>query len=542
VGVERARWIVVPIVVAAALFLPAVGQRTIFISDEARYALLARNMVEQGHWLVPHIDREVHMEKPPLFMWAIALLSLPTRDVSELTATLPAALSAIGGVAVTFLLGRRLFGGVGGLLAALILATTPGYFSLATVVLADMTVAFFIVCGVWFFWKAMETPDSERSAMIMCYVCLGLALSAKGPAGLAPIVAFAAFLVWDSGWRGLRRLRPLMGLGIIAVIASPWAIAFAMQRDTSYLQSVLMEDYLGPHASRWERFGEIFFVAGPLGVKFLPWSLFLPAAVWHGWRKSDAAARRKFALLLCWVLTYVVLMTAMSHKRERYLLPVYPAVALMVAWLWQDWMSSPAPRALRAHGWLWGVLAVAGAVALLLPLPLRTEEAVLLPPQLAVKILAAIGLVAAGAVGLRAATTGNVRAAFSVIALTTIVMLGYEAWTFAPRYNARYDVRGFAKRVASHVGPDDTLFAFENSRLSYDFYLRRQVRETGDVEEIAASLASARPTYVIADERARRTLDAAGIRLRILEETRLAGRTVVLATRAEERADLRLRE
>ena len=541
-GVERVRSVVVPLVVAAALFLPAVGQRTIFISDEARYALLARNMVEQGHWLVPHIDREVHMEKPPLFMWAIALLSLPRGDVSELTATLPAALSAIGGVVVTFMLGRRLFGGVGGVLAALILATTPGYFSLATVVLADMTVAFFIVCSVWFFWVAMDTPESERSAMIACYACLGLALSAKGPAGLAPILAFGAFLVWQDGWRGLRRLRPLMGLAIIVLIASPWAIAFAMQRDTSYLQSVVMDDYLGPHAGRWERVGELFFVAGPLGLKFLPWSLFLPAAIWHGWRKTDAVARRKFALLLCWVLTYVIVMTVMSHKRERYFLPVYPAVALMVGWLWEDWMSSPAPRPLRAHGRLWSALTVAGAVALLLPLRLRTEEAVLLPPQLSVKIAAAVAIVAAGAVGLWAATTGKARAAFSVIALTTIVILGYEAWTLAPRYNAHYDVRGFARRVADHVGPDDTLLAFESSRLSYDFYLRRPVRKIGDVQELAASLASARPTYVIADERARRTLDAAGVRLRVLAETRLAGRAVVLATRAEERADLRVRE
>ena len=532
-GVDRARWIVVPVIVAAALFLPAVGRRTIFISDEARYALLARNMVEQGHWLVPHIDREIHMEKPPLFMWAIALPSLATGEVNELTATLPAALSAIGGVAVTFMLGRRLVGGSGGLLAALILATTPGYFSLATTVLADMTVTFFIVCSVWCFWIAMEKPESERAAMIACYACLGLALSAKGPAGLAPILTFAAFLIWDGGWRALRRLRPVTGLVVIAVIASPWVIAFAMQRDASYLQSVVMDDYLGPHGGRWERVGELFFAAGPLGLKFLPWSLFLPAAVWHGWRKTDAAARRKFALLVCWVLTYVVVITVMSHKRERYLLPAYPALALMVGWLWHDWMFSPEPRSLRWHGWLWGVLAVAGAVALLLPLPLRTEEAVLLPPQLAVKIVAAAGLVVAGALGLQAAMRANARAIFTVIAVTTIVMLGYEAWTLAPRYNARYDVRGFARRVAEHVGPDDTLFAFESSRLSYDFYLRRPVSKIGDAHELAASLANERPAYVIADERAQRTLDAAGVRLRILEETRLAGRSVVLATRAD---------
>jgi 4-amino-4-deoxy-L-arabinose transferase-like glycosyltransferase len=536
-GVDRARWLVVPLLVAAALFLPAIGQRTIFISDEARYALLARNMVEHGQWLVPHIDDEVHMEKPPLFMWAIALLSLVTGDVNELTATLPAALSGIGGVAVTFMLGRRLFGGLGGLLAALILATTPGYFWLARAVLADITVAFFVVGSIWFFWIAIDTPESERSAMLACYVCLGLALSAKGPAGLMPLLAFAAFVVWDGGWRGLRRLRLLTGVAIIALIASPWAIAFGMQRDTSYLQTVLIDDYAGPHAARWQGVGELFFAAGPLGLKFLPWSLFLPAALWHGWRKSDPAARRKFTLLLCWTVTYVVVMTIMAHKRERYLLPVYPAVALMVGSLWQDWMSSPDHRFLRAHGWLWaGSTAVAG-VALLLPLPLRTEESILLPPHLAVKILAAAGIVVSGALGLWATSTGRARAAFSVIAVTMVVTLGYEAWTLVPRYNARYDVRGFAKRVAAHVGPDDNLLAFESSRLSYDFYLRRRVDKIGDAHEVADSLAGPRPTYVIADERAWRTLDDAGVRLHILEQTQLAGRTVVLATSADDRAD-----
>jgi 4-amino-4-deoxy-L-arabinose transferase-like glycosyltransferase len=235
-------------------------------------------------------------------------------------------------------------------------------------------------------------------------------------------------------------------------------------------------------------------------------------------------------------------MTLMSHKRERYFLPVYPALALMVGWLWQDWMSSPDHRGLRTHGWLWAGLTVAGGVALLLPLRLRTEEAVLLPPDQAVKMLAAAGLVVSGAFGVWAASTGRARAAFSVIAVTTVIMLGYEAWTLVPRYNARYDIKGFAKRVAAHVGPDDDLLAFESSRLSYDFYLRRRVNKIGDVNELSDSLARARPLYVIADERAWRTLSDAGVRMRILEQTQLAGRRVVLATRLGDPADASIRE
>src|SRR5262249_9545653 len=94
------------LLVAVALFLPGTGDRPLYVSDEARYALIARNMLETGHWLVPKIGSEVHLEKPPLFMWAIAGLGLFTGDVTERTAAWPAALSGGGGVMATVLLGR----------------------------------------------------------------------------------------------------------------------------------------------------------------------------------------------------------------------------------------------------------------------------------------------------------------------------------------------------------------------------------------------------------------------------------------------------
>src|SRR5437867_11723300 len=109
-GVNRTGWLLLPVLLAAALFLPALGERTIYISDEARYALLARNMIERGHWLVPHIGGDVHLEKPPLFMWAMAVLSLIPGYVTELTAALTVVVSGIAGVGVSFLLERRLYG------------------------------------------------------------------------------------------------------------------------------------------------------------------------------------------------------------------------------------------------------------------------------------------------------------------------------------------------------------------------------------------------------------------------------------------------
>ena len=91
---DRRRWLallLLPLLVAAALYLPGIGRRLIYAGDEARYAILARTMLENGDRLVPRLSGEVRMAKTPLFIWSIAALSLPGGKVTELTAVLPAA-------------------------------------------------------------------------------------------------------------------------------------------------------------------------------------------------------------------------------------------------------------------------------------------------------------------------------------------------------------------------------------------------------------------------------------------------------------------
>jgi 4-amino-4-deoxy-L-arabinose transferase-like glycosyltransferase len=524
-----------PVAVAAALFLPGIGERILYIGDEARYALLARNMVETGDWLVPRIGGEVHMEKSPLFIWTIAVLSLGRRDVTELTAVLPAALSGIGGVGATLLLGRRLFGPRAGLLAAFVLATTWGYFWHARLALADMMVTFFIVGGAVGFWAAAGSGEGRRLPMAVCWACLGLGFSAKGPAGLMPVLPFAAFLISEDGWRGLRKLRPLMGVAIVALISAPWALAFALQGEESYVKRVLLEDYLGPRLRPWDRFSELFFVFGPIGVGFLPWTPFLPAAVRNGWwRAEDAEVRRKFRFLAFWVLAYAVVITLMPHKRDRYLLPVHPALALMVGWLWDRWAARPVAGALRVHGWVWGGLVAAMAVAVLLPLRVRPELAVLIPPTLLQKLLLVGLLLAAAVVAVVAARSGRPLAMFAALCVPMVLVLAYETKVFVPAHNRMYDVKSFSRRVAARLGPEAQLVTYRWGPLSLQFYTRRTVQRVQDPAELERLLSAERPLYVVADERAWRTLPEATGRLwSFSDRATLGGRQVLVGSPVE---------
>jgi len=140
------------VVLAFAVVVLAIplGREPIWEPNDARWVLLARDMVEHGHWFMPEIRGLPNegLYKPQLFAWSIALASLPSGHVTELTAALPSIVSAIAGVAGVVAIGSLLWSIRAGVAAGLILTTTPNYFVFAHHPLGDvMMTAFMIFIG-----------------------------------------------------------------------------------------------------------------------------------------------------------------------------------------------------------------------------------------------------------------------------------------------------------------------------------------------------------------------------------------------------------
>src|ERR1700730_687429 len=133
---------------ALAAFFFHLGSYGLWEPDEARYAEIAREMLATGNFIVPHLNYVPYIEKPPLLYWMTSL-AFHFLGTNEFAARLVPALSALGGVAVTYWFGRRAFDHRRGLLAAAILITSPLYAVMAQVLITDMlltvllTVAFF---------------------------------------------------------------------------------------------------------------------------------------------------------------------------------------------------------------------------------------------------------------------------------------------------------------------------------------------------------------------------------------------------------------
>src|SRR5262245_32077540 len=203
----RRAWRAALWVTAAAVAMVAfdLGRRILATNDEARFAMLAQDVLTRGHWMFPQLNGFPYDNKPPLLVWLIALASWPGGHVTQLTAALPSALAAVGTALVVFAVGRSLFGVTAGRLAALVAVTTQGWFLQAPLPMPDMLMTFFITAAVAMLWPiAAGRPGPWWLGFWGAMVA---AFWSKGAAALLPLaVAVAWGIVFrrPGFWRALR--------------------------------------------------------------------------------------------------------------------------------------------------------------------------------------------------------------------------------------------------------------------------------------------------------------------------------------------------
>lgn len=346
---------------AALLVLPTLGQRYIVSGDEARFAVLAQDMLGRGTWFDARLREERYRNKPLLYPWAIKLLSMPRGRVTEAAAHLPVAAAAVLSVALVTVLGQQLFSPAAGVGAGLITATSYAFFQHSQILLPDMLVVAFDLAALCAFWAAMQQPPRGH-ALTAFYAAVALGLAAKGPMGLLPIPIAVVWLIAEDGLAGVRRLVSRAGLIAFTVLTALWLVPYLLAGGDSYARTVLWEDWLA------------WYLGGPRPAKILnmllteagglvPWTalLVLPLlAVRRQWR--DGAFR---LALLAWLVPLVFVLLSSNH-RVRYLLPTYPAAALLIAW-WCDRHGAEDSRAVRVVTWLSGATTVVMLIVLALP-------------------------------------------------------------------------------------------------------------------------------------------------------------------------------
>ncbi len=509
--------------VSALLVLPPLGQRILATNDEVRFALLARDMLDRGVWFDVQFRGTRYQNKPLLYPWSIALLSRVRGRVTEATVQIPVAVAAIGSALFTFLLGDRLFSRRAGLWAALVLATSYGFFALSQSSLPDMIVVCFQTMAGYAFWGAVREPPA-RGALVGFYAALAFAVFAKGPVGLLPLLPAGMWLWTERGRKAIvGGLWSPAGAAVFVLVTLTWLGPFLALGSASFARTVLWQDWLAWYAGlpAPRNLGNLTV---DLLVGLLPWTLVAaPAVLWAVRAQRNPAV--KFALL--WAAVPLLVIMLAQNQRTRYLAPVYPGVALLVAW-WADAHAADRTTAARVFGWISLGGAVAAIALLAAPTWLGPEQRPFgpgfswqaLPLFMAITLLG-IALFA----GLRAGRPAVLMYG-GVVAMVAI--LSYGAWLYTLRFNELWDFRRLTASIEGHAAGGETAM-FGVRWFSLDFYLGRPVRWLGTVQEFDAYLRRADRPVGVVNSRTWLSIQGQTSRgIRILEETTIGGQQILI--------------
>jgi 4-amino-4-deoxy-L-arabinose transferase-like glycosyltransferase len=460
------------------------GQRILATNDEARFPLLAQDMLTRGAWFFPQLNGVAYNAKPPLLVWLIALASWPAGAVTQLTAVLPSAAAGVGLALVVYAAGRAMFGVEAGRLAALALVTTQGWVLHSRVPMPDMLMTLFLTAAVAMLWPM--TRGRSGPWWLGFYGAAGAAFWAKGWAALA---ALAVAVAWAAASRRAGRWRALRlpaGLLLLAAIIAPWYLG-KLLLERAAMGQVFVQDSLLWYLPRSPN-----VLIGPpqhlFGILF-PWALVAPLAAWQAVRaiREDRAERDGLLFLLVWSLALLVCFGIAEQQRLRYYLPLAPPAALLVGW----WGARAVETRGGAGGVPWRVYAVIGAVLAVsaaLSLALRRTwlhaTHVSFPTSALEVVTVAGGLLLMIAALVHGVRRGGLPRAFAVAWLgAALSVAGAYHWELERR-NAAYDyprVRAEARRLLPET---PVVAAWGIYELPFSFYLGRRVAAVGTAGDL----------------------------------------------------------
>jgi 4-amino-4-deoxy-L-arabinose transferase-like glycosyltransferase len=489
------------------------GASTLWDSNEAFYTEVPRQMILTGDWVNPSFNGKPRFNKPPLSYWVVAA-SYKIFGVSELAERLPIALGAVVLILIVFIIGRELHSVEAGLYGAIAMAASPRFLMFSRRIIIDLYLAMFMGLVLIFFVLAEKRPDRRKLFLALMYCATGLAVLTKGPVGA--VLPAAVFLIHFAVTGRLRRLREIglpSGLLIVAAIVLPWYVIIYHQHGWQYIESFLLRDNLSRYTQPvWGPRRGVFFYIPVLIGDLLPWSIFLPLALWtviRGRFKPDSVATsappKKPAaglpeiepslglLMMIWVAVIVVVFSLSSNKEDLYILPAFPAATALVGAALARALSEP--RETGSLRWALIVLAavLVAAGGAVLSLFGGDNNPVQLAGTTAIGVFALAG-------GLLAAALAAFKKHLAALLTTAVVVIAAN-WVFTSSTLKDFErykpVRRFCDIIGARADAEALVGYYRLASPSMVFYLGRPVFEYYDDEELLSAFSSGKQVYCL---------------------------------------------
>ncbi|MEN9316777.1 MAG: hypothetical protein RIS35_3170 [Pseudomonadota bacterium] len=480
------------------LWFGTLGWRHLIHPDEGRYAELARGMLASGDWITPRLNGILYFEKPVLQYWATAA-AFAVLGVGEAGARLWPALTGALTVGALWWSARQVLGARPALFGACVLGASVWWILNSHFVNLDTGLASFMtltLLGFWIGQRDEATARENRNGMLVAWAGMALAVLSKGLVGIVlPGAVLVVYSVIARDLRVWRRMQWVPGIAILFAIAAPWFLLVSLRNPDFAHFFFIHEHFQRFTTTQHRRTGAWWYFVPVLAVGLLPWTTLLPGALAAGWKRAPGGFQAG-RLFIAWAGVIFAFFSLSGSKLPSYILPVFPALALLIG----PRLATLPARALRRHAIALTLLAGVAAAALLAA-PHWFDRDTVEAADLAYRrwIVAgcaafALGGAIATFVAAQAEGTPRTRArggapVAAVLALSlgslvggTLTMLGHQ--NFATLKSARTMVESIRDRI----DPRAPFYSVATHDQTLPFYLGRPVTLVAWTDEFATGI------------------------------------------------------
>ncbi|MDD5064049.1 MAG: glycosyltransferase family 39 protein [Phycisphaerae bacterium] len=476
------------LIVCGVLLLSAVNAAWMLSEEaldnhESFVSVAAREMLASGDWAWPTCNGEPRLQKTPLSYWLVAGLAKITGRVDEFAARMPSVIFAVlSVVAILYFVNLWLSFRIA-VISGAVWATSLCYLRYSHSARPEMALMFFVLLCFLSFYSAVIAKDRNKQIVYMLVFWISFALGnlAKGPAPL-PLVLIPLFfyVAIFRQWRKLFNWVSVAGVIIFLAIVLPWplAIAHKVNWDLMVWKHEFVDRFFGTYAK-----GDYppYFYFLIMFRYIAPWAAFLPLALAAPFYKVWNKKRPVMLFLWLWFVVNLVFLTINAGKRQHYILPSMPAMAILIGILLEDMVfSQKAYEHKFAVKMFQGHLAVVVVGIIIATICVAKISPVNLHKML---ILASATIVAAAIIAALFAKGKNGWGCTAVFAGVLVVsMISYASFA-ASTDEFRYS-RDFSKKVAQIVPPTENIVVYKHVSSNFVHYFGTTVPVVSDADEL----------------------------------------------------------
>ncbi len=315
------------IILSLIYYIPGlISPRDFWVEDEARYAEVLREMIYDNQWIVPHLNGTFYPDKPPIFFWMSALISIIFGQITPFTFMIITWMSAVGVIVINLYFAKDLFNIHSALISSLLLMASFLMISCAKIVRMDMLLTFFVLISYYCFCFGYH--KKEKKYYVLFYLFAGLAVLTKGPFGfILPFLPAIIFLMTRKEWSDLKQVIFNWGFILLFAIIGGWLTAAWLSGEKEFVRNLFVQQIAGRAVNAFSHKEPFYFYLLLLPVVILPWLAFFPRALIRIF-KTD---RSESLQLLFWYFTInFIVISAVSGKLFIYLLPLMPPLMIIL--------------------------------------------------------------------------------------------------------------------------------------------------------------------------------------------------------------------